>query len=72
MCVPEVAEELPPTDVGEEHVEAVGVLEAPGQRHNEGVAHLPAKYVFYPGSFTLNFHWQEYPLSLFSIFHFEL
>ena len=42
MCVPEVAEELPPTDVGEEHVEAVGVLEAPGQRHNEGVAHLPA------------------------------
>ena len=44
MCVPEVAEELPPTDVGEEHVEAVGVLEAPGQRHNEGVAHLPAKY----------------------------
>ena len=44
MCVPEVAEELPPTDVGEQHVEAVGVLEAPGQRHNEGVAHLPAKY----------------------------
>ena len=44
MCVPEVAEELPPTDVGEEHVEAVGVLEAPGQRHNEGVAHLPDKY----------------------------
>ena len=71
MCVPEVAEELPPTDVGEEHVEAVGVLEAPGQRHNEGVAHLPATYVLYPGSFTLNFG-RSIHRSLFSIFHFEL
>ena len=38
----EVTEELPPTDVGEQHVETVRVLVAPHQRHNEGMAHLSA------------------------------
>lgn len=36
----EVAEELPATDVGEQHVETVRVLVAPHQRDNEGMAHL--------------------------------
>ena len=36
----EVTEELPATDVGEQHVETVRVLVAPHQRDNEGVAHL--------------------------------
>ena len=38
----EVAEELPATDVGEQHVETVGVLVAPQQRDNEGMPHLSA------------------------------
>ena len=38
----EVTEELPATDVGEEHVETVGVLVAPQQRDNEGMPHLSA------------------------------
>ena len=36
----EVTEELPATDVGEQHVETVRVLVAPHQRDYEGVAHL--------------------------------
>ena len=38
----EVAEELPARDVGEQHVETVGVLVAPQQRDNEGMPHLSA------------------------------
>ena len=38
----EVAEELPATDVGEQHVETVGVLVAPHQGDYEGVADLSA------------------------------
>ena len=36
----EVTEELPATDVGEQHVETVRVLVAPHQRDNEGMPHL--------------------------------
>ena len=42
----EVAEELPATDVGEQHVETVGVLVAPQQGHNEGMPHLSAGLVY--------------------------
>ena len=38
----EVTEELPATDVGEQHVETVGVLVAPHQGDYEGVANLSA------------------------------
>ena len=38
----EVTEELPATDVGEQHVETVGVLVAPHQGDYEGVADLSA------------------------------
>ena len=38
--LPEVTEELPATDVGEQHVETVRVLVAPNQRDNEGMPHL--------------------------------
>ena len=38
--LPEVTEELPATDVGEQHVQTVRVLVAPHQRHNEGMTHL--------------------------------
>ena len=41
----EVAEELPARDVGEQHVETVGVLVAPQQGHNEGMSHLSAGLV---------------------------
>ena len=40
LCFPEMAEKFSTTNVGKEHVEAVGVLVAPEQGHNEGVAHL--------------------------------
>ena len=36
----EVTEELPATDVGEEHVETVGVLVAPHKGHDEGMSDL--------------------------------
>ena len=40
LCVPEMAEKFSSTNVGKEHVEAMGVLVAPEQGHNEGVTHL--------------------------------
>ena len=45
----EVTEQLPATDVGEEHVETVGVLVAPHQGHDEGMSDLSASnyWIFY-------------------------
>ena len=53
---PEVAEELPAADVGEQHVEEALVLGAPAQVHQEGVVDLLQSQCCRKSWFRRSFH----------------